>query len=245
MLLITAQNNGNGTVTVSVSGSESGAINTIRYLRVGSQYWHTTAHLGRSDAWQSGGTRTGDGDVTFTTGTGACWFYCESETAVSGVAYQCVDSGDLDVLDQIMESVRSRILLMELSGISAANVTTHAVIDQHIIKGIDDGDRIVIGPGGPESLTSTGPLQSDDIDYPIVVAHLSAANKSQEGRIRWFMIRQRIRQAFLNQPLPTASGTVWRCQHRPLDPISRDWWDQNAMVSPQQLVFTSRETRGI
>lgn len=249
MVEIVAQQNGNGTATITVGGSVSDHTNELFYLQVGDQYWHEVAHHGKSTAWQSGGTRTGDGDIIADTGPGAFWFYVDSgNETVTPPVYQNVTDGTDGIWDQIMSAVRSRILLLQLDGIDDGNVTTHAIVDQAVIKSLNDGDRIVIGPAGGESLQAgSGPMQRDDFSYPILVAHLHAANKrqSEESRKRWFRIRGAIRKAFVNQPLPIADGLVWRCLTTPLEPIVRAWWEENAMVSPQQLVFTSREPRGI
>lgn len=247
-MIISAANNSDGTATITISETESSDENVVKFLRIGDQYWHETCFHGRSTAWQNGGTRTGNGPVTVTTGPGAFWFYGANATDVSGPAYQAVTDGTLGMWDQILDAVRARILLLNIDGVSDGHVTTHGIVDASIVKGIDEGDRIVIGPAGGESLqVGSGPMQRDDLNYPVLVALLSAANKRQtdEMRQRWFRIRERIRKAFINQPLPVANGHVWRCQTSPLDPIVRQWWEENAMVSPQQLVFTSRETRGI
>lgn len=247
MVEVSAIQNGDGTATITISGTDEAADNEVLYCRIGDQYWHLRGHAGSSSIWRSAGARIGDGTVDASVGKGGFWFTVSSGGEFTTPMYVAVTDGADPVVDQIMCGIRDRLILLELPGIDPARITTHAIIDQQLVGKADGGDRILIGPAAGEVLATTGPLQSDDIEYPIAVAHISAANQKQstEERRRWQNIRQRIRQSFINQPLVIPEGLVWRCQMRSVDPIARDWWDKNAMVSPQVLVFSSREPRGL
>lgn len=80
--------NGDGTLTATISGSTAGTTNTVYYLPADML----------SEDWTELGSRSGDGDVTESLAVGAYWFHVVSagisDEAVSNVVYARVTDAD-------------------------------------------------------------------------------------------------------------------------------------------------------
>lgn len=243
-LSISVIQNGNGTATVTIAGSGVTAVNSVFAKQVGTQWDEELL-------WTFHGSRTGDGAVVATTGKGAWWFYCRNnELEVSEPVYRMVLDGQLSVWHQILDAVQAKVRILALE-------TTSGVLpsgDVHVRELLEASEVLevrkpvaYVAPAGPEGLTARGPLQSDDWEYPIRVAYALPGNRNQQREFSeiWMRNRERLRQAFVNQPLSIPSGVVPRCAVRPLDPVSETFWRKNTMLSEMVLVFDSREPRGM
>lgn len=241
---LTVTNNANGTATVAISGSTAGATNSVLVVAVDSQW-------GDNIAWQTAGSRTGDGSVTVSLAKGVYFFTVSStlsgQTAVAVPKPSPVSSGTV-VLPAILDAVQARIRLLNL--VPSDRVFSHTVIDESFARNLAGGPAIIVGPANENIsviVDATSVLQRDDIGYPIVAAYVAPANGSQKPTDRdgFFGPSQAIRRAFQSQGLAVAGATVFYCDTRPLRPAEREWWEKLAFVSANVLVFRSREARGL
>lgn len=234
-------NNGDGTATVAISDGDDLATYTVLSVRVG-EAW------GSGISWNEEGTRIGNGDVTIATGSGAYWFYASGDNdEVSVPVYQFVSDGTVNVWHQILDAVQARIRGLMLDGVNNANVETLEILDEAAVKQVRAADRILISIAGGETLTTGGPLQRDNWQYPVLIAHVKAINTKEttdQEKRRWFLIRERIRQSLIWQPLNVSPAHVWCDTFRTLDPIQRGFWDMGIFASMLIPQFVSREPRG-
>jgi hypothetical protein len=240
---VTATNNGDGTATVTISDSTSGTTNTVYTVPIDSQ-WNDPL------TWTSRGSRSNDGTVNISPGAGIYWLKVRSTqgdgSAESEPQYLHVTNGTTAVLSQIIDAVVARIRLLNLDGIQPGNVYDHTILDPSKSRAIRD-NAVLVAPVDQEQIANTGPTNADDIVYPVVVGLVAPANRSQTdaNRNKWFLWRERVRKAFINQGLVVADGNVWQAEIQPLRIVVREWWERNAFVSPMIIRFTSREERGI
>ena len=151
------------------------------------------------------------------------------------------------VLDQILDTVVTKIKALTLTGMPSASIKR--------LKCILDRDFPTPGIGvavlGPEEISETGPNQKDDVIYNIVVAIKVADNQDQaaqnEGETQ-FLWRQKIRRRFSNQPGGTfafsAITEACTCTVRPLKIIDEAIWaTDNLLISALVLRIQCREDR--
>ncbi|TWT58882.1 hypothetical protein KOR42_22690 [Thalassoglobus neptunius] len=245
MLTLTVSQNGDGSADCSISGAGGGDTLTVYAVQVGTQ-WDS------EQTWQSQGSRVGDGDVTVNTGKGAFWFFAESDVnEISKPIYAVVLDETDSVWDQVLAAVVAKLRLLSLEAetgsIASANVQSHYIVDPKTTPGLKVGELVVVTPANGENLTNEGPMQRDDYEYPVIVAHVMAANRSQTDALKakWSRNRERIRNAFVNQPLATADATIWGCRMGQMPLLNDPWWTGNIMCSALQFQFLSRETRGV
>lgn len=242
---ITVSNNDDGTATVTISNATGGTTNTVYYVPIDNQWGDTLT-------WTSGGNRTGNGDVTVETGRGVFWFYVVSTDGTSSVASNIeqawVSDGAECVWTQLLDAVQARVRALNLDGIDSDRVLVLTQLDAAEVRAVaDSSGGVVIGPGGAETYPDSGPVQRDQINYPVVVALVAAANRDQsrEFRERWLHHRERIRKAFISQGLVTPTQTIITCKAKPLSAFDERAWKAMGLISPLSLEFWSRETRGI
>lgn len=241
----TIADNGNGTATVTVAGSTSGATNTIYGQSIDDQW-------GMASVWKTLGSRVGNGTVSVTTGKGFHWLAVGSalsgESSYAMPKYAHITNGELVIMTAILDAVQARIRLLNL--VPASRVFTHTVINESKIRDLSGGPCVMIGPADETMKLfqdAVSVMQRDDIGYPIVAAYCAGANKDQspEARERFYGPPQAIRRAFISQRLDISGGRVFYCELKPLRPAERSMWEKLAFAAGQILMFRSREDRGL
>lgn len=248
---ITVTNNGDGTATVAISNSTGGTTNTVYYVPIDNQW-------GDALTWTNGGNRTGNGNVTVTTGRGVFWFYVAStdgsNSMASNIAQKWISTSVESVWNQILDAVQARVRALNLTGISSSRVIVLTQLDAEKVREVNDSTGgVVIAPAGAETYPDGGPTTKDRILYPVVVAGIVVANmdsgrtnaQMRTFRETWLLHRQRIRQSLHMQGLVTPEQTVVTARARPLPAIDDRAWKAMNLLSPLLIEFESREQRGI
>lgn len=239
MATYTWTDNGDNTgFNVAVSNADPGEVSTLYAQTINSDvpFWTFTQ--------QSQITRNGNLTSSI---VGFHWYYVLS--SVSGV--QPVLAGtSTDGLGSIhhncLEAVKTRIISLNLNGISADDIK---VIKVPLDRGWDDGvlsyPGIVISSVGVEQQSPTGGTNvRDDIEYPVFVSMLAADNQdlvtNHSRYLRW---RQRINAAFRQQRLPGVK--IESCTVQPMQITSIGAWFNAIHHSSLVIRCLSRETRGV
>lgn len=235
---ITVTDNENGTATVAVADSDAGTTNTAYYA------------FARGGSWNSGGSRTGDGNIivtpTYERNTGGVYHWrlesSDGTIAHSNVLLNRVSKSSMTTYERICEAVHSEIQSIGLTGISDNAVVLQTSPDAVMER------MIIVAPFGKERML-TGQKQRtdvrDDTVYPVIVAHVDAADRSQSATDRdlWLRWRQDIARTFRSQHL-TGVDEVYDCivQHRE-SVDTNAWFKANQCVGAMILQFTAREVR--
>lgn len=240
---ITVTDNEDGTATVAVSGSDVGTTNTAYYAPV-----NYVAEDGSN--WASGGTSTGDGNIAVTpvpvrnSGGVYLWHVTSSDgsVAISNVVQNRVSASSQSVYERILEAVHSQIAALSLTGIASNDVVLQTTPDDITRR------MIIVAPFGPERML-TGQRQRtnarDDIVYPVIVAHVDAANRDQgeTKRDRWLGWRQDVSRTFRSQHL-TGVDEVYDCVVTYRDSVDTNaWFTTNQCIGAMVLNFSAREVR--
>jgi len=243
---IAAVDNGDGTATVTISGSSAGAFNAASTMQISNDF--------STSSWTDQASRTGDGTIDMTLAAGYYWVRVVSslggQSAVGNSVYLRVTDGTPALLQQILEAVQSRIRGLALAGISSENVI---VRDVPTDRNIQTKPCVVIAPYRAEQMPpSAGTNASDEVGYPIVVAIVdhktgtrsgeSAYEPDSSARFKW---RQDIVRAFRHQRLANVAD-VYGIRIEPLDIVDAGaWFQRNVHFSGLILRAFTREPRGI
>ena len=151
------------------------------------------------------------------------------------------------VLDQILDTVVTKIRALDLVGMPDASVKR--------LKCVLDRDFPTPGIGvavlGAEEISETGPNQKDDVTYSIAVCIKIADNQDQTANDdgeKQFLWRQRIRRRFSHQGGSefafTAITEACTCSVKTLDVIDQtNWTSFNLLTSSMVLRVQCREGR--
>jgi hypothetical protein len=236
---------GNDTgATATIGLSESGAINTVFVQRFSGE---TT-----SFAWQSVGTRTGNGSVELALPVGHYFAYVASSsetiTMVSTVVYFVVTDGAMALHARCLDAVQARIRTLALADLE----NDHVIVQKFPLE------RNVTGPGGvglPAIVVSprraampptVGTNHFDDVHYDVQVSIFDRDNQEptlEANLDRQLLWREQIARAFRNQRLVGVPEVI-NAEVDPTDELSQDGWKHQLMISTLLVRFTSRETRG-
>lgn len=244
---LTVADDGDGSATATVADSDADTTNTI--------YTQTFAGELGTATWTDAGDRSGDGDVSLTTGTGHFMAYClsadgDGNQAVSSCVYFTVTATTDSIFDRILDAVQARIQSLSLSGISATSVLIKKLLTGRMIRDLSDTSAlpaIMLTPETPAFTAMAGTNVRDDMGYRILVTMIHADN--QEATLEANLTRQtlwyeKIGKAFRNQQL-TGVNEVTTCTLQPAGYVDASAWMENLLVSQIVLQFTSREARGI
>lgn len=240
---ITVTDNEDGTAAVVVSGSDVGTTNTVYYAPV-------NYDLNDGSTWTSGGSRSGDGSVAVTPvyvrnrGGVYLWRVESSDGAIahSNIIKNRVSGSSLSVYERILQAVHADIAGAILDGINSRDVVLQTSPDKISRR------MIIVAPTEPERMLAgakQGTNIRDDIDYPVTVAHIDPANRSQtqENRDRWLSWRQDVSRLFRRQHL-TGVPEVRDCMVNYRNAVDTNaWFKANLCVGALVLNFTAREVR--
>lgn len=237
----TIVDNADGTVTATVSGSDSGATNTLYAVPL-DHTWESPP------AWENQGSRTDDGEIDADLGAGVFFWLVESALSGENVQttpdwIQCTDSDIPAVLDQILTQIQARIISLSIADVLAADVVLNVVPDSEFIANLPR-PMILVAPAGTEQHISdnTVPVNSFRVGWPIVVAPVAPANHDHSAAFRrqWLLSRERIARALVNRRFPLTGSYV--CMLDPLGLpsnvlIDRAFWERNALAMPVSLFY--------
>lgn len=145
---------------------------------------------------------------------------------------------------QILDAVEDTIEGLSLTDIADSSVVVlkHAITarkgDLPVLPGV------VIAPFGAISMPKdAGTNASDDITYPVIVAHVQPSNESNtsnmERALKW---HQRIAAAFRSKRLGAVT-CVYTCNVDPLPVFAYPEWLRGHDIGGMVLNFVSRELR--
>ena len=231
--------NANGTATATIANGDAGAVNTVYTRRITGGF--------KTGLWTSSGTLTGNGIVPLTLTAGHYFAQVRTNTgAVSSLVYFTVTDGTAPIEKTILEAVRARLILLDLSGIADANVLVF-VEKPPTIRDLATRPAIAIYSPKREFPLDQAVNSHDGISYSVVVCAIDTIDITTEitdGPVRALWIEQ-IARGFSRQLL-TGATTVYDCVVSPLDtPVRSNWQTDNLWVSGHVLKFTSREPRGM
>jgi len=212
--------NEDGTATVTISGSDAGTSNTVY-----------TADWA-SDAWESAGSRVGDGDVAVDPGTSVFWAYVVSsdgsQQVVSDLAHGTATDGTTSVLYRSLVAVRDVIRGLALSGVGSAQIVWQK----------QPWDRNSVHPGifccpEPETIQHRTNVRSD-VGYGVLVVMVRASNRNLIDAFDTFTLwREQISRALRAKPL-TGVSEVYHVTIEPkaviLPEAFRNQFDVGALV---------------
>jgi hypothetical protein len=146
-----------------------------------------------------------------------------------------------DILRQVVADIKS----LSLTGISNSNVYTQKVATDRK-KDVAALPAVIVAPFGSKVSPSTGGTNTkDEIEYPVLVATLAAADEDQSTNLdRELTWHESILSKFIHQRL-TGVTSVLTCRVDPKDVFDPNaFFGKNLDVGGLILRFISRETRG-
>jgi hypothetical protein len=230
--------------TATIALSETEAINTVYVQRFSGE---TTV-----PAWQSAGTRSGNGDVQLDLPAGHYFAYVASSsdaiTMVSTVAYFVVTDGVEALHARCLDAVQARIRALALSGLQHDRVIVQKFPLERNVTG-ESGvglPAIVVSPRRAAMPPTVGTNHFDDVHYDVQVSIFDRDNQEptlEANLDRQLLWREQIARAFRNQRLVGVPQII-NAEVDPTDELSKDGWKHQLMISTLLVRFTSRETRG-
>lgn len=191
----TVVDNEDGTATVTLSGSETGAENEVYVRRWGLSLL--------SSAWSLAGSRTGDGDVEIDVAPGLYWLYVlsaanGSSAATSPFGFRATDGEDA-LHYQCAEAVVDSILALSLSDDYTEDTVRAMELPWSAFREI--GAKGIIVTPIREELESEN-NQEDDIAYRVQVSFLESSQQNLVLDKAPLLVRERVVRAFSEIKLP-------------------------------------------
>lgn len=240
-LALTVADAGSGTGAATITGSAVGSSNVV--------YSATWTGAAGALAWTSRGSRTGDGTVSVSPGAGVyVWTALNTATGVttqSNPVYQPLVDASQSVHYLCLQAIRTAVLSLNLTGISASNVTVKWL--PRSMAEVDTMPNIVVAPIGSEQQPGTLTGQ-DDIGYKCAVVVFDAQNQDYVANLaRNLLWRQRIFRAVRHQILSGASTSLSKIITVNTEPgpvLNPQAFAGNVFMTPLVFVCVSREPRG-
>jgi hypothetical protein len=242
-LSITDDQTGDG-ATATIVGSDPQADNAVHVQPVSGNL--------ASGAWQLAAERVGDGTAALALARGFYWAHCRSmldqAAACSNLVYfQVTQLGDA-VAYRCLLAVQARIRGLALTGLAEQSVLVQKVAtDRDLGQGRTFSLPVItVSPYAEELIPSVvGTNLRDDVVYRLQVTILAANNQDQQSNLALYLHwRERIAQAFRQQPLPGVAE-VYQCEVLPHDIISAEaFLNHNLFCSSLLVHCWSREPRG-
>lgn len=265
---LTVSPNGDGTATATVSGSTSGATNTIDVAGLG---------ITGGEVWTNGASRTSDGTVTLTLANGSYVAQCESSLgglpSLPSDPYFFTISGGAPSTTfnsphaAVAHSVQSTIV--GLLGTRITGVVADSVRVRKVPSAVDFTSAMPLAAGlhaypailavyGDKERDLAGVNDRDDIGYPVTIVFaakdVTAQNTSdvEDNDDLYASWRQAVSDVFRNQPYTVTNYarlnpvTFQTCQveYGPIVDWAR-WQTDQIFVGAMTLVFVLRKFRGV
>lgn len=239
--LLEITDNEDGTGTATITGSTG--TNTL--------YKATWDGVMSSEiSWTSVGSRSGDGTIALSGVGFFLWIVGNSEDGFTSIIYQNITNlsgGTVSVVKQLMESVQTGIVSLNLSGISSVNVIERWL--PRVLKDVEAASlpKVIICPWDRESFPGilTG---KDDIGIPIIVVFVASQNQDNSANIdrnsqwRWATI------SYFRFQAPAGVSTsygVYNCVPEVDVQVDSSWFLKGLYVSAFALRFITRTPRGL
>jgi hypothetical protein len=239
--------NGDGTITATITGSTSGTTNTLLY--------QTNTGAFGGVPFLTAGSRTGDGTIAdVTIPAGYYWWQVVSaispDSVPSNVVYQSVASQSDPVHLQCCNAVQAVIQSLALAGVASSSVVVKKIAVDRILgtlkaNGITLPAVLII----PESETqdpTRGNNNKDDVIYPVLAILVEVDNQEQTlsldlpATLKW---RQTCSRSFRQQRL-TGVPIIIDATVQSRSIADPNGWSAGYYVSALSFRFTSREIRG-
>jgi hypothetical protein len=240
--------NGDGTVTATVSGSTSGSTNTL--------YYQTQTGAFGGGTWTAAAGRSGDGTIAATVPPGFYWWYVGSAIApdltVSNMVYQNVASQTDPVHLQCLSAVQAVVQSLSLAGVAASSVVIKKLAADRILGSLKAGTlgvplpAVVLVAETERQDAALGNNALDDIVYPVRAILVLVDNQEPTlaaGLPTVLEWRQKLNRAFRQQRLAGAA-TIIDTVVEPDAIADPQGWAAGFYVSAISFRFTSREPRG-
>ena len=238
------------TATATIASGTAGATNTVSVVRWGGNPQFTS--------WTSGGSRSGNGNVTLTIPKGYYWAKCESvsgsESVTSNLVYFAITNDDDAVHQQIVDATLERLQGMTFTDarLPAGRLTADRIIHQASLDTANIGmPAIIVLVPRQGTQEDRGTNETDDIRYPVMIFVIEReARQSTEPLPRLLKWKEQIARAFRWSRLTgVTSGEVYKCQVSDDHVINPERWSSDPAYahvdSALMLWFTSREPRGV
>lgn len=238
MSVLSVANNNDGTVTITISGSNGAEVH----------YVYRTLFDGLTPSKTPVLVTSGTGDLTITTAlaVGHYQFSLMSNlggvyTIAEGVYQSCSDASVESVYMRILNSAATIVTALGLTGTPGTPVVQRLWMPRHA-----EGDlpKVLISPAGSESDLSAL-MQSDDIEYPVIIVTVCQQNqdasKNMTAVLKW---RGQIARAFRNKRMP---GIPESYNVAVSYDVTADLgaFRENLLFSALMLRVKCRETRGM
>ncbi len=198
-LSLTVADNTDGTGGVAtITGSDTASTNTV--------YRSAWPSLTYYFPWLSTATRTGDGTIAVTPGTGIGTFFwyaagmVSAAPALSSVIQQPLTDQTTSVHNRCLLAYQQQIQNLPLSGLAASNVQIAWLPDAKFLEALVSWPAVFVTPLDSEG--QPGMLNSeDDIEYPVLVSIVDLFGGPQAAIARRLLWRQQIFRWFRHQRL--------------------------------------------
>lgn len=243
---LTVEDNGDGTGAVAtIADSTGGSTNTVSVVK-----WTGTA---QSTAWESEGSRSGDGTVSLSLTKGYYWAKCESvsggESVTSNLVYFAVTDGDDAVHQRCFDAAVARLegMTFEDPDATAQGGVMPRVYAQQSLDTVDvEMPCIIVVYPRDGTREEGGTNERDDISYPVYVfvVDRDARQNDKPKYRRW---KEQIMRAFRHGRVDTVEE-VMTCIVQDQHVIDPAQWTTQAYqhVSTALLLwFRAREVRGV
>ncbi len=199
--------NGDGSLTATITGSTAGTTNTLYFQAVQGQLGGST--------WMSAGSRSGDGTLTATIAPGYYWWYVAStlapDEAVSNMVYQNVINPSDSVHDQCCRAVQATIQSLGLAGVANSSVVIKKLALQRFLGSLRTLGvplpAVVILPEPEQQDPARGVNGLDDVVYPVTAVFIQTDNQEPTVAANLATVlgwRQKLNRAFRQQRLAGA-----------------------------------------
>lgn len=232
-VLLSTVDNGDGSGTVTMTGTESGASNRLYRAN-----W--TGQPLQLD-WIDSGTRTGDGSITVDA-VGYWLWRLESfgSTVKTAHCYGPIIDPTKSPLERVGESVQLRIASLNLPGLGPNRIAVRWA--EKLVTTQDEPPMIVIGFFAGESFVG-GTTQQDDIGIPFVVGMYDKPNEQPIPSRRVLGWRWAILKALRNQRLAGVPETNF-VRPEPGMVFDKTAFDNGRLHSTLPFRVITRTTRG-
>jgi hypothetical protein len=234
LLAITDAQDGTGG-TATITGS-AGAANAVYYAPFTGMPGNMT--------WTLAGTRTGDGTVPLTIGTGYFLFHLTVNGALGPIANKAFTDAIDPVHFRCLIGARTRLNQLSMTGLDPTKLMVKW-LPRAIDIDLTQLPYVCISPPGFEIDVSTV-LNEDDYLYPVIVAFFVKQNQDSVANLKLVLKwREQALRALANQRWPGITETMWAVP-KPMNVLDPDSYvSRGILLSALGFGNRIRQTRGL